>query len=161
MLVRNLILIIALTIFSMLCGMWVAQASAATPDVVEITACHITQSQKYENPTQIFCNGDLVIADGVKIEAPGLQLVAVGNLMMGKEDQALRVIAGKGAVVVYARTAVGQIEVEAGTVVQFKYTSVYEYEQKISAPKSASVSTVINGESLKLQGPYHKISRDI
>lgn len=159
MLTRSLILIIALTIFSMICGMWVAQASAATPELETVETCNITQSREFTKPTEIYCDGDLVISDSVELSAPGMvQIVSEGNLHMGKGDKALRVRSNKGAVLVYARTAIGELEVEAGSRVELKYTSVYQYEQRIN---SASVKAVINGQPLKLEGPQHKIPRDI
>lgn len=133
-------------------------AFAANEQVLE--TCALDTSMSLTQITQIFCDQDLNVKDGVEIVTNGfgLQIVAMGRVFFGTQDGLGTSIRAEsqsaGLVHIYARTASGQLRVENeaadfGGDVQIEYGSTYDYVQTLKTNFDAAARTVVNGQTLQ------------
>lgn len=146
---------------------WLSPAFA-NDDIDLLETCLIDQSIELSKPTQIFCASDLAFADGVEIMTAGfgLQIVAGGTVKFGTDDGlGLRIFPEASPVVMYARTAIGQLSVKdtsdtvnlSGSHVVIEYGSSYNYQQTIEPGFAAYVQMTVAGQELQLVGDQHRL----
>lgn len=131
---------------------------AFADDIKTVETCKIEESIELDTATQIICDGDLMIGDGVEIvtHGHGLQIAAFGAIHFGSENGlGLLISANEGPAgqifVSSTLTATGHLKIDNqgepatsfGGDIEIQYGSSHNYSQVIHPGRAAELRMVI------------------